>query len=280
MFNKMLYLLLLAVLTVPVAHADKCKGLTPNADFPNVCEPDEFRTDGNRKKLGNEACNYKSGCIGDICAVDCSLGKKSTSSLCRQNCDYRKKVGTLYYYKNYIYQKNPCNNNTGFVAQSDTSKFLCKNGDTGFLCKNDDKDDEVYYCGCKNAKGGTFSKTCYYTTDEENTVITLTVILLILALCHGAYVYIGKPDETNRFNKAWVGFFCLASIILVVLNISRLTTESAPGIFVFGMIVALCVLAAESYYIYDKWYKPFAEQGASASRGKPTGYRDDRFNVI
>ena len=215
----MRYLLVLLLAALPAAHADECHGLTPNATFPNVCEPDEFRTDGNRKRTNNVTdCAYTYTSYG--VPKGCSGSYTSSREKCRENCDFDDIFNFMgvkkYKYYDYVYEKNPGNSETGLVAKSDTSKFLCKDVDTGFLCKNDDKDDEVFYCGCKKAEGGTFSKTCYYTTDDENDVLILMILLVVLFLCHCAYVFgayvfntcvFWNSKKTGRCNMGWL-FFC------------------------------------------------------------------------
>ena len=87
----MRYLLLL-LLAVPAAHADDCHGLTPNADFPNVCEPDEFRTNKERILLGTEPCTYSYTSVTGK-TIECKdHNKKTKDSKCKSNCDEQKKI--------------------------------------------------------------------------------------------------------------------------------------------------------------------------------------------
>ena len=278
----MFYLLLL-VLGVSAAYADDCKGLTPDADFPNVCKSDEFRTDKERgKRIGTKGCTYSYTNNG--ATIKCKE-KKTKDKKCKKYCNKETYKITEIIYEDYTYEKKPCNNETGLVAQSDISKFLCKNKDTGFLCKNDDYDDEVFYCGCKKAEGGTFGTTCSFITDAESTVVILAFLLAFVAFLHFVYIRRKKTEKDDRLDKALNVILCGSSLLLVVLNLIPLTTEKENGIFAAGMVVALVVLGAESYYFYIKRGKMQTVYAtvvpvAVPLPKLPKTYRDNRFNII
>ena len=84
MFNKMLYLLLLAVLTVPAALAENCEDFGLN--LSQVSQTCAKQTNSEKKQQKKKRCTYKKNLL------DCSKSFTKRSSTCRSKCDDEEKV--------------------------------------------------------------------------------------------------------------------------------------------------------------------------------------------